>query len=93
MRAQFLKEVEAKKPKTLEELHVEILSSWNNYQELISDATKYGATVVVQTTAADPNPKSEDEGKRGNKKQGGEKSKKEERDYSKSCFACGRPGF
>ena len=71
---------------------MEILSAWNNYQELISDATKYGAIVVVQTTAADPTPKSEDKGGEKNKKQGGEKSRKEERDYSKNCSACGRPG-
>ena len=92
MRTRFLKEVEGKKPKTLEDLHVAILSAWNTYQDLIINAANYGATVVVQTTADDHTPKSEDKGGEKNKKQGGEKSRKEERDYSKNCSACGRPG-
>jgi hypothetical protein len=100
MRTRFLKEVEEQKPKTLTDLHVAILSAWNTYQDLIINAANYGATVVVQTTAEDQNPKSEGEEKGGKQKTsytkdkggGGDKNKKGERDYSNNCNACGRTG-
>ena len=67
---------------------------------MIINAANYGATVVVQTTAEDQNPKSEGEEKGGKQKTsytkdkggGGDKNKKGERDYSNNCNACGRTG-
>ena len=100
MRTLFLKEINGRKPATLQALYVAILGAFNKYEKAKKQYGKYGLLARDNAVKAMiSNTEEEEEGGNSNSKSKvQEKAKKQEqqgknrKDYSKACAACGRNG-
>jgi hypothetical protein len=102
MRTLFLKEINGRKPATLQALYVAILKAFNMYEKAKKQYGKYGllardnavkamlSNTEEEEKGGNSNFKTNVQGKAG--KQEHQKQGKNRKDYSKACAACGRNG-